>query len=115
MSNSAVQKEDEVVKKPPSFLDKIKKYLHRQYKIDRFRFIMIAFMLLLALMATVISSKSYLDERSQYNSLQENAKELTWKEYVTHLEKNNPKIKEIQLNYYRTKFFPLGSGDVNDF
>lgn len=115
MSNSAVQKEDEVVKKPPSFLDKIKKYLHRQYKIDRFRFIMIAFMLFLALMATVISSKSYLDERSQYNSLQENAKELTWKEYVTHLEKNNPKIKEIQLNYYRTKFFPLGSGDVMTF
>lgn len=114
--NNQVKKDDiedsQEKSKSPSFITKIKKYIHRQFKIDRFRFVMISFMLILALSAIVISSKNYFLEKAQYAGLIANAKSLTWKEYIDTLKDKSASVKEIQSNYYRTAFTPLGSGDV---
>jgi len=82
------------------------KAIHRQYKIDKLRFTMVAFLLILISFVTVVSSQAYFVQKSQYQSLVQTSRAITWREYLDTLERQA--IKEIQTNYYRTEFFPFG-------
>lgn len=90
--------------------NKVYKFIHRQYKIDKFRFWLIFSLLLLMSIMSVLSIRTYYIQKNEYNSFIEQSKETTMREFLDKLE--NEEIKEVQINNYRTNFAPLGNTQI---
>jgi cell division protease FtsH len=83
------------------------KFIHRQYKIDKFRFWLIASLLSLMAIMSLLSIHTYFVQKNEYKLFIERSKELTMREFLDTLK--NEEVNEVQVNNYRTDFNPLYS------
>ncbi len=86
---------------------KLFKFLHRQKKIDSFRFGMMGTVVLIIVTLLVFSGTNYFNQLSVYNNYEKTSKEVTWKEYLN-LAKTED-VRDLQTNVYRTAWLPLGA------
>lgn len=92
------------------FLDKANKFLHRQYKIDKFRFVLISILILILSSVILTSAKSFFIQKEQYEDFLSKTKIVSWRDYLDTL--STEPVETLQYNVYRTEYSPLGFTNI---